>query len=311
MTSTGTGANIPHGQPAPTPPPLPPQTKLRCPKGQHVDVVQDDGDNGSCDCAVFCASDWTGSLKAARPHWVGATTAIPGSTAACQCVQATHWCEPPDGKKVGGCGQQCDKTPGGKPAPRNYCVPDTPPPGPSPPGPSPPKFNLTAFPVDFVEAPALFERKGVYYAIFGHCCCFCYQGSGMFVFTALHPLGPWVQQPGRADIGCVAGDVMPTPAAAGTLPLTAIPQPGQGCLYNGVKAASPMRSQQNFIIQVETAAGTEYVWTGDRWMQAPDGVKGHEPQYWTKLVFDDSVQPAAILPLSWVDEFTLNVTVSA
>ena len=43
---------------------------------------------------------------------------------------------------------------------------------------------LTAFPVDFVEAPVLFERRGIYYALFGHCCCFCYQGSGMFVFQA-------------------------------------------------------------------------------------------------------------------------------
>ena len=35
-----------------------------------------------------------------------------------------------------------------------------------------------------------------------HCCRFCYQGSGMFVFTAPHPLGPWKQLPGVKDLGC-------------------------------------------------------------------------------------------------------------
>ena len=33
----------------------------------------------------------------------------------------------------------------------------------------------------FVEAPAIFKRKGVYYALFGNCCCFCGQGSGIGV----------------------------------------------------------------------------------------------------------------------------------
>ena len=58
----------------------------------------------------------------------------------------------------------------------------------------------------------------------------------MFVFTAPSPLGPWKQQTAHGagrntswgpDYGCDAGQTMPTPAAAHTLPLTAIPQPGQ------------------------------------------------------------------------------------
>jgi hypothetical protein len=81
--------------------------------------------------------------------------------------------------------------------------------------------NLTAFPVGFMEAPAIFKRKGRYYAMFGHCCAFCYQGSGAFVFTAGHPMGPWVAQksPSGAptDIGCIDGSTMPTPAEAHTL----------------------------------------------------------------------------------------------
>ncbi len=32
--------------------------------------------------------------------------------------------------------------------------------------------------------------------------------------------------------------------------------------------------------QTRTPTGTEYIWTGDRWQQAPDGIKGHDPQFW-------------------------------
>jgi hypothetical protein len=54
----------------------------------------------------------------------------------------------------------------------------------------------------FIEAPALFVREGIYYAIFGHCCCYCYQGSGAIVHTAPHPLGPWTS---LGDVACVPG----------------------------------------------------------------------------------------------------------
>ena len=91
------------------------------------------------------------------------------------------------------------------------------------------------------------------------------------------------------------------------MPLTAIPTPGQGCLYQNAQQASTTRAQQNFVVQIEIASGeTEYVWTGDRWMQAPDGIKGHEPQFWAKLQFNSD---GRILPLEWVDSVALNLTV--
>ena len=166
---------------------------------------------------------------------------------------------------------------------------------------------LKAFPVQFVEAPAMFERQGTYYALFGHCCCFCYQGSGMYVFTAPHPLGPWTQQTepdGTADYGCMPNATTPTPAEQHTLPATAFPQPGQGCLYGlppGGTAASATRAQQNFVF--ETPRG-EFVWTGDRWMQAADGIKGHEPQFWARLEFDAA---GRVRPMRWVDEVTIEL----
>merc|ERR1711918_129906 len=53
---------------------------------------------------------------------------------------------------------------------------------------------------EFVEAPAMFKRKGLYYALFDNCCCFCGHGSGIGVYTARSPLGPWTY---HNNIGCL------------------------------------------------------------------------------------------------------------
>ena len=132
------------------------------------------------------------------------------------------------------------------------------------------EFGGTVLPEDFFcEAPSLWRHKpGKYFLTTGYCCCFCFQGSGMITYTAPHPLGPWRRQ-GATDLGCIANASNPTPAEQHSLPLTAQPSPGQGCLYKGVQAASASRAQQNFVIPVTTpSGGTEFIWTGDRWMQA-------------------------------------------
>jgi hypothetical protein len=43
-----------------------------------------------------------------------------------------------------------------------------------------------------------------------------------------------------------------------------------------------------------------------RWQQAPDHIKGHEPQYWTPLHFNSD---GSISKIDWIDKFTLDVTV--
>jgi len=145
----------------------------------------------------------------------------------------------------------------------------------------------------FVEAPAMFKRNGIYYALFGHCCCYCYQGSGIMVFTAQSPLGPFKFQ--GPNIAC---------REPKTDLVNAIPTPGQGCLYGGSNMYSVTRSQQNFVITVDTPKGKEYVWTGDRWQQSPDGLKGHDPQYWTLLEFNAD---GSIRDVNWVDTWELDV----
>jgi len=148
----------------------------------------------------------------------------------------------------------------------------------------------------FVEAPVFFKRGDIYYVLFGYCCCYCEQGSGIMVHTATSPLGPYTKVPG--DLACVS-DQTPIYSMA-----RAEPTPGQGCQYANAATTSITRSQQNYIVQVDTPNGIEYIWTGDRWQQAPDGIKGHDPQYWVPLQFDSN---GMIQNVTWVDSFTMDV----
>eukprot|EP01002_Notosolenus_urceolatus_P008015 NODE_3140_length_976_cov_5.019417_g2617_i0.p1 GENE.NODE_3140_length_976_cov_5.019417_g2617_i0~~NODE_3140_length_976_cov_5.019417_g2617_i0.p1 ORF type:complete len:260 (+),score=11.27 NODE_3140_length_976_cov_5.019417_g2617_i0:46-780(+) len=77
------------------------------------------------------------------------------------------------------------------------------------------------------------------------------------------------------------------------------PTPGQGCMYHNAALISRTRAQQNALIEL---SGGRYVWTGDRWGQAPDGLKGHEGQFWGPLDFGAAGE---VLPVEWVDSFEL------
>jgi hypothetical protein len=144
--------------------------------------------------------------------------------------------------------------------------------------------------------PARAVCAGVYYVLTSHCCCFCQQGSGDFVYTAASPLGPYIRQ--AANLACVPSEG--DPVSEGEAPLAAtrgeastladadaqveasvdaasggvggIPTPGQGCLYNGSTDVSVTRSQTNYVTRVDTPSGPLLVWSGDRWQQSPDGV---------------------------------------
>jgi hypothetical protein len=62
------------------------------------------------------------------------------------------------------------------------------------------------------------------------------------------------------------------------------------------------------VFPVRTAdGGTVVVYTGDRWMQAPDGKKAHEPQFWTRLEFDSTTHD--VLPLRWNDTLAIELAV--
>ena len=129
------------------------------------------------------------------------------------------------------------------------------------------------------EAPILFERKGTYYLMYGPICCFCHQGSGIEVWTAPHPLGPWSNM--NLDLN-----------------------------PNDFFTGREIKAQCNYVIEIKHDSDimdSDYLYTGDLWSTAPDGLKSHDIQYWSPpLQFDDSVQPPSIKPLKFVNNFTLN-----
>lgn len=64
-------------------------------------------------------------------------------------------------------------------------------------------------------------------------------------------------------------------------------------------------AQQTHIAEVPGQTGTSYLWMGDRWGSRPDGVKGHDFQYWSApLAFDVD---GRIGRLSFQSSFTLDI----
>eukprot|EP00040_Diaphanoeca_grandis_P027038 m.152877 g.152877 ORF g.152877 m.152877 type:complete len:559 (+) comp30817_c2_seq3:120-1796(+) len=165
-----------------------------------------------------------------------------------------------------------------------------------------PRTNISSGVIgfEFVEAPVIFKRKGIYYALFGNCCCFCGHGSGAGVYTSTTPLGPWIY---HENIAC-------------TKPV------GSGCgcgmdhkLSNGTTCDnygfSLTKAQQNFVIQIPSTTadgGIEYVWTGDRWQSAASGIKAQDLQYWSVLKW--VAGPGGVdlpVPFTWEDTITIEV----
>ena len=114
------------------------------------------------------------------------------------------------------------------------------------------------------EAPALFNRGKLYYALFDTTSCFGPAGTGAQVHVAEKPLGPY--------------------------------QP-KGNINRDAAGKPIISAQQTYVAQLPTSRGTVYIWMGDRWGSRPDGVKGHDFQYWSRpLQFTDD---GSILPLQW------------
>ena len=190
----------------------------------------------------------------------------------------------------------------------------------STPGALPGGSSAGIFGAPFVEAPELFKRRGVYYALFGQCCAFCWQGSGVGVYTATEsPLGPWTT---ARNIGCNA--------SVGAQCGCALDEPS---VYSGAAQCAAARAvshatsvtfaQQNSVIEVHStgAPETTYVWTGDRWNSACTSTvqrqglpatdvelacnKAWDLQYWAPLEWDDSISPPLPKQLRFRANFTL------
>lgn len=129
------------------------------------------------------------------------------------------------------------------------------------------------------EAPALFSRSGRYFALFDSTCCFCSQGSGARVLIATNPLGPYT------EIGNINRSAQGVPIVA---------------------------AQQTFVARIPSADGFLYLWMADRWGSSPDGIKGHDFQFWNRLDFNSDGTIAALKNTSvWKASLQLGTSRSA
>ena len=120
-----------------------------------------------------------------------------------------------------------------------------------------------------VEAPALFQQGGRFIASFGHTCCYCGEGSAVSFYSAPHPLGPYT-------------------------------------LLQEMTSGIPAQ-QTNVLRYIDGEGNDAFLWQGDRWQSAPDGIKGHDLTYTGVIRFDEKNHPVHINRTSYV---LVNVTVT-
>jgi len=105
-----------------------------------------------------------------------------------------------------------------------------------------------------VEAPAVFKRGGIYYAVFGSCCCYCGGGSVVSVYSAPSALGPYTKRNALA--------------------------------VGGGPGAAAFGSQQTDIFSYKDSTGAaQFMYVGDHWQSAPDRLKSHDFTVWAPLSF--------------------------
>jgi beta-xylosidase len=99
------------------------------------------------------------------------------------------------------------------------------------------------------EAPVLFRRHNLYYALCGPLCPDCLEGSLVQVLTSTSPLGPYTA---RSNINR---------------------RPENG--------APILPAQETWVARIPMSGEPLFIWMADRWGSCPDGIKGHDFQFWS------------------------------
>jgi hypothetical protein len=158
------------------------------------------------------------------------------------------------------------------------------------------------------EAPLLFRRNNLYYVLCGPRCAFCPEGSDVMVLISTSPLGPFGKAP---NINRRPESDAPTVWTQQTLNV-AVPE-GTFVYSNNINYQNityqnkpVIPAQQTWIVKIPMAGGPVFIWMADRWRSAPDGIKGHDFQFWSpplKFNPDDNtilpVESAAHWNLTW------------
>jgi hypothetical protein len=123
-------------------------------------------------------------------------------------------------------------------------------------------------PIGDGEGFTAFRRSGIYYYLWGNLCCFCAQGSSVQVARASVATGPFTT---GANI-----------------------------------AGAQVHAQPLGVLQIQTTAGPQYSYLGDRWQSTGDGVKGHDFIYISEPMqfsANGSISPLA----SFTNSFTVDL----
>jgi beta-xylosidase len=137
------------------------------------------------------------------------------------------------------------------------------------------------------EAPVLFRRNNLYYALFGARCADCREGSEAQVFVSHSPLGPFTTKP-QANINRRpenSGPAMSTQATwVATVPtpsgLVTVHSDHAGPIISGDNVPL-IPAQQTWVAKIPMSGEPLFIWMGDRWESCPDGIKGHDFQFWS------------------------------
>lgn len=141
-----------------------------------------------------------------------------------------------------------------------------------------------------VEAPLLFRRKNTYYAMVGELCVFCCEGAEAHVLASNSPLGPF-------DPIC---NINRRPNSG----LDQFIQPRTNQF--GLPTKAPLISgQQAWIAKIPMGSEIAFIWMADLWGSAPDGVKGHDLQYWSPPLKFNATN-SSIAPIENVLQWDLN-----
>jgi beta-xylosidase len=162
-----------------------------------------------------------------------------------------------------------------------------------------------------VEAPVLFRRNSIYYVLCGPLCPDCPEGSEVPVFTSASPLGPFSTEASwninrsveNATTGPAMTSGMLTNRPGNGLPME--PMEGSSYAINPATSNPNIPAQETWVTKLPAGDNSAYIWIADRWGSAPDGIKGHDLQYWSPLEITDDGQ---ILPLKKVVQWKIAFT---
>ena len=164
------------------------------------------------------------------------------------------------------------------------------------------------------EAPVLFRRNNLYYALCGPRCAFCSGGSEVQVLKAVSPIGPFTTE-AQLNINHELAEGAPSPSAKElwAVMVSSANSDRTGSRSSAQKVPMIIRTmnrplitaQETWVAKIPTCSGPVFLWMADRWGSSPDGIKGHDFQYWSPpLEFNAN---GDILPMENVAQWRINL----